>query len=492
MRRAIAVVGLLAVIGAIVLVTRPFGPRGEPIDTAEVVRADLAVTVELAGTIAPRDSRSEGFGTAGTVATVLVEAGDRVTAGQVLATLDAQLLAAQAAAADAALTAAEARLAADMAGPTDAQVAAARDPVRQAEAALAAAKASRTEVVAQNDALVAAAEQALAAAQAQLAADVEAGADPAVIAADEAAVAAAQAALDGAHALRDAAVAQADASVVAASAALTSARNAYAVRVAPAPDALIAADEAALASAQASALAAHQTLALAELRAPIAGTVAAVDVRVGDRVGGGSALGGASGVGGASGIAGGGSALGGASGVGGASGIAGLGGSTTTTTGGTITIIDTTELRVDASASEIDMVSLVVGQPVAVTLDALPGLTLEATVCQLDTIGRSDSGVVAFPVEMCLASGAGAEAIRIGMSANVSIVLDSVSDALVIPAGSIRTADGRSYVQVVHDDGALERVWVRLGISNGTRTEILEGLEAGQRVALRPTDDAGD
>lgn len=470
MRRAAIVIGAVVVVAVVALVVRPFGPTAEEIDTVAVTRADLAVTVELAGSVVPRDDRTVGFGTGGTVAAVLVEDGDVVVAGTVLARLDDEVLAAQLAAAEAALASAEARLAADLAGPTAAQVAAARDPVRQAEAALAAARAGRADVVAQNDELVSAATDALEAAGTRLADDIAAGADPAVIALDEAAVDLAEAALGAATAIRDGAVAQADASVRAAETALAAARNAYAVRIAPAPDALIAADEAAVASATASVLAARATLGLTELRAPISGTIAAVGVRVGERVGAGTSVGGLSG------------------GTGGTGGIGGLG-ATGTTAAGTIRIIDLTSLRVDASASEIDVVSLALDQPVVVTLDALPDLRLDGHVCELATIGRSDGGVVAFPVTVCLQ--ATDDRLRIGMSANVSIVLASVEDALVLPAGSIRTVDGRATVDLVAEDGEVSTIEVGLGISNGTRTEILDGLVEGQRVALRPTGSAG-
>lgn len=451
------VIGAVA-IAVLVIAGVLIGGLGRPAGstpTAEVVRADLAVTVELAGTIQPRDSRTVGFGTAGTVAEVLVDVGDRVREGQLLARLDDALATAQVDAAEAALASAEARLAADKAGPTDAQLASAYDPVRQAEAALSAAKQARTQVVESNAEVVATAQAAVDDAEARLAADEESGAGPAILAVDQLAVDLATAVLDAIKESQQGAVAQADSAVRTAEASVRAARNAYAVRAAPVPDALIAADEAAVASARASAEAARQSIALTELRSPLAGTIVELGLEVDQRVaGGGAAIGSSGGFG---------TALG----------------------AGTVTVADLSSLEVAASASEIDVVDLALDQPVEVTLDALPGRSLVGSVCDIAVVGRSDSGVVAFPVTICLTT-TDAE-LRVGMSANVSIVLEAVTGVLVVPTGSIRTVDGRPTVEVVDADGRTTRVEVGIGISNLTRTEIRSGLVEGQRVALRPS-----
>lgn len=81
--------------------------------TAVVGRGDLAETLDLSGTLNSAGMRDLGFVTAGTVARVLVEQGDRVRAGQVIARLDDQDLRTTLAAARADLAAARAQLEAD-------------------------------------------------------------------------------------------------------------------------------------------------------------------------------------------------------------------------------------------------------------------------------------------------------------------------------------------------------------------------------------------
>ncbi len=456
MRRAVAVIAAIVVIAVVaVIALRPFG-KAKTVETATVTRGSLESTVELAGTLTARESRALAFGTAGTVASVGVSVGDVVSAGQVLAHLDDTVVGTQVAAAEKALASAQARLDGDRAGLTDAQLASAKDPVTQAQSALDAALAGEKAAKAQRTAAVGAAQATLDEAEARLAADQAGGAADPIIALDELAIQAAQANLTSVRTQTDASVAQASAAVRSARLALTAAQHAYAVRTAPAPDALLSADEAAVASAEASLAAARQTLSLGIITSPIAGTVTEVGFRVGDRtaaLGAGSALG----------------SLTGASG----------------TSTGRIVVEDLSALRVSSTASEIDVVSLALDQDATVTLDAIPDLSLTATICELGVTGSATQGVVEYPVTLCLDGGD--PRLRAGMSTNVSIVLASRTDVLIVPTPAVRTVDGATIVRRLKADGTTEDVTVTVGISSGTRLEILSGLSEGDKVVVGGT-----
>lgn len=75
--------------------------------------------------------------------------------------------------------------------------------------------------------------------------------------------------------------------------------------------------------------------------------------------------------------------------------------------------------------------------------------------------------------------------LRISMTAQVYIVLDKASDAVLIPASALRPArddPAQSTVQVLNADGQPERRRVKVGINNNIQAQILEGLEPGDRV----------
>jgi HlyD family secretion protein len=71
-----------------------------------------------------------------------------------------------------------------------------------------------------------------------------------------------------------------------------------------------------------------------------------------------------------------------------------------------------------------------------------------------------------------------------GMNATVTIIVDQRQNVLVVPDRAIQTQGGNSVVEVRKDDGSTEMVVVQTGLSNGTNTEITAGLEEGQTVIL--------
>lgn len=453
--RKTIVATLVAVVAfaTVALGVRTFGSSGETVETATVTRGTLEATIELSGSVAASELRDVGFATTGTVATVHVEVGDRVRAGDVLATLDAGLLEAQVAAAEAAVAAAEARLAADEGGLSDVEREAARHPITQAEAVLANARRTEQEVRAQNQRAVAAAVEGHDAAQAALDADVAAGADPIRIVADQAALAIASTALEAVSAQTSAAARSAAAGVASARSALAAAQHAYELRAQPVPAALLAADRAAVASAKASLAAALESLDLTRINSPIDGTVVSVGIAAGERVLPGAA-------------------------------VPGLGGSAAASFRGGIVVASLERLRVLTTASEIDIVHLAVGRDAIVTLDALPDAALRATVCAIVEVGATDQGVVGYPVELCLEDPRGGEGVRVGMSASASIVLARAEDALILPTIAIRSDGERHTVRRRDGDGAIREVAVVPGIASGTRTQILSGLSEGDRVVI--------
>jgi HlyD family secretion protein len=70
------------------------------------------------------------------------------------------------------------------------------------------------------------------------------------------------------------------------------------------------------------------------------------------------------------------------------------------------------------------------------------------------------------------------------MNASVTIIVDQAQDVLMVPDGAIQTEGRNSVVEVQKDDGSTEKVIVQTGLTNGTNTEITQGLEEGQTVVI--------
>lgn len=76
--------------------------------------------------------------------------------------------------------------------------------------------------------------------------------------------------------------------------------------------------------------------------------------------------------------------------------------------------------------------------------------------------------------------------LRISMTTEVSIVLDSVKDAPVIPVSALGTAtrDGRYVVQVLGAGGQVEPRRIRIGLEDSINAQVVEGLELGEKIVL--------
>lgn len=80
--------------------------------------------------------------------------------------------------------------------------------------------------------------------------------------------------------------------------------------------------------------------------------------------------------------------------------------------------------------------------------------------------------------------------LRIAMTAQATIVLDKVKDALLVPSAALgaKGKDGRYTVRVVSDAAAnagavvLQERQVRIGLNNRVQAQVLDGLKAGERV----------
>jgi HlyD family secretion protein len=70
-----------------------------------------------------------------------------------------------------------------------------------------------------------------------------------------------------------------------------------------------------------------------------------------------------------------------------------------------------------------------------------------------------------------------------GTSVGLSMLAQTISDALVIPAASLLTAeDGKTSVMVAGLDGRAHQREVKVGVRQGNQIQIVEGVQAGERV----------
>lgn len=161
------------------------------------------------------------------------------------------------------------------------------------------------------------------------------------------------------------------------------------------------------------------------------------------------------------------------------------------------TIITSKELAV-VSLNEIDVAKISLGQKATLTFDAIPDLTIAGQVAEIDSVGTVSSGVVNYNVQISFDSTSN-DGVKPGMSVSAAIITNVAQNVLIVPSSAIKTQNGSSYVQVF--DVALpapltgvqgspsttppRNQTIEIGISNGTSTQIISGLNSGDEVVSK-------
>lgn len=150
-----------------------------------------------------------------------------------------------------------------------------------------------------------------------------------------------------------------------------------------------------------------------------------------------------------------------------------------------VQLIDPSGFYVDVAVDETDIIGVQPGQPTRLALDALPGAAITGTVERVAATPVRQGQLVTYLVRVTLDSPD--EAVRAGMTATATIVVNELNDVLALPNRFIRLdrATQQAYV-TLETGGQYEEVPVQLGLRNETDSQIITGVEAGQRVVLLP------
>ena len=168
------------------------------------------------------------------------------------------------------------------------------------------------------------------------------------------------------------------------------------------------------------------------------------------------------------------------------------------------TVADVRSMIVKVGVNEVDIGKVHMNAPVTVTLDAFPKVRFEGRVARIAPAARLEDQVKVFDVEVHLDS-QGKE-LRTGMTANVTIKGDRADHVLAVPVEAVFHRENGDVVfvkktPVAGADGAKAEpkatpepkdVWkqffverpVVTGLASISKAQIVEGLVAGEEVAL--------
>jgi len=215
-----------------------------------------------------------------------------------------------------------------------------------------------------------------------------------------------------------------------------SAKLSYQNTLAQDPDADIQAQQSAVSSAQSDFQKTQLIYDSAIIRSPAAGMVAEISVNVGDLISPTTAL---------------------------------------------MTVVDPDPMWLLAQVNENDMVQLKIGQQASITPSGYPDMVIRGKVIQIDLHAQVQANVSVFTATIEVPNKDGK--LLWGMNADADISVLSLQNVLTLPTSAIKTSNGTSTVTII--DGGQQVSWeVQTGATDGTRTQIVAGLDEGTEVVL--------
>ena len=202
-----------------------------------------------------------------------------------------------------------------------------------------------------------------------------------------------------------------------------------------------------VAQAQAAVERAEEQLANATIRAPINATVLTRDVEIGSPV----------------------------------SSILNMGSAATLV----MTLGDIHQVFVRGKVDEVDIGRVRLGQPARITVETFKDKKFDGKVTQISPIGAEKDNVTTFEVKVSI-DNPGKE-LKANMTANAEIILEEFPDSLLVPDAAVFYDDRHNASVDLLDSSSRtgrRRVPVQAGVGNGTKMQIVRGINAGDKVVL--------
>ena len=158
--------------------------------------------------------------------------------------------------------------------------------------------------------------------------------------------------------------------------------------------------------------------------------------------------------------------------------------------GSTATLImtegDTTQVYVQGKVDEADIAHVYMGQLARIKVESFRDRVFNGKVTKIAPLGVEKDNVTTFEVRVSIDNPGGA--LKANMTANAEILLDEHKGVLTVPENAVSyDSQKNAFVDVpdkTQKDG-MRKVSVKVGLSNGSVTEIASGLKEGDQVVLQ-------
>jgi multidrug efflux pump subunit AcrA (membrane-fusion protein) len=188
---------------------------------------------------------------------------------------------------------------------------------------------------------------------------------------------------------------------------------------------------------------AKENLDNTEIKSPIAGTIKDINVSVGDTVGQNSNM---------------------------------------------LTIVNNSDLKIDANINEIDLPKVKVGEKVRVVFDKLNNVTMNGHISFISPSAVNSGGLTVIPIEVSLDESPSKYGIINGLNCTVDISLMKSRNIIAIPNIAIKYDKKGTYVFVKDKDNKVaNKVYIKVGQKTQKMSEVISGLKEGDVVVIELT-----
>ena len=151
-----------------------------------------------------------------------------------------------------------------------------------------------------------------------------------------------------------------------------------------------------------------------------------------------------------------------------------------------MTLGDTSEVYVKGKVDESDIGKVYLGQPARIRVETFKDKTFTGHVTKISPMGVEKDNVTTFEVRVSITNPGGE--LKAEMTANAEILLDEHHNVLMIPEGAImydKDKNASVDIPVPSAKDGMKKIPVKIGISNGVKTEVASGLKEGDQVVLQ-------
>jgi HlyD family secretion protein len=158
--------------------------------------------------------------------------------------------------------------------------------------------------------------------------------------------------------------------------------------------------------------------------------------------------------------------------------------------GSTATLVmtegDTTQVYVQGKVDEADIAHVYMNQPARIKVESFRDRTFNGKVTKIAPLGVEKDNVTTFEVRVSIDNPGGE--LKANMTANAEILLDEHKGVLNVPENAVMYDNQKNATVEIPDKNQKEgkrKISVTVGLSDGSKTEILSGLKEGDQVILQ-------